>query len=114
MHSFEKHHDNTDWNVYIVLISSMQHICSNSREIHCLRRVNSATKRNSRLDYSILKVFVLLLLKQWIQMTVGYCVKIIIFSHPHGPIAIAKVTAVSANSFIQVIAGMTLTVSVAM
>ena len=47
-------------------------------------------------------------------MTVGYCVKIIIFSHPHGPIAIAKVTAVSANSFIQVIAGMTLTVSVAM
>ena len=47
-------------------------------------------------------------------MTVGYCVKIIIFSHPHGPIAMAKVTAVSANSFIQVIAGMTLTVSVAM
>ena len=47
-------------------------------------------------------------------MTVGYCVKIIIFSHPLDPVAKAKVTAVSANIFIQVVAGMTLTVSVAM
>jgi hypothetical protein len=47
-------------------------------------------------------------------MTVGYCVKVIIFSHPHCPITIAKVTAVNANIFIQVVAGMTLTVSVAM
>ena len=47
-------------------------------------------------------------------MTVGHCVKIIIFSHPHCSIAIAKVTAVSANIFIQVLAGMTLTVSVVM
>ena len=68
----------------------MQHICSNSQEIHWLRRVNIATKRNNRLDCSILKVFILLLLKQWIQMTVGYCVKVIIFSHPHCPITIAN------------------------